>query len=131
MTTEVIKKFVEDHKDFVIEITCDNQHIFYHNAAGRPPVIWDWDNEVIIVLEPNVVMTDQNRYPMQITQVALNEIQFLTAFIDKAKALEFISKYITDEDKKKETKEFLYKLAPSTMGPRTLRKNISDPEYRA
>lgn len=131
MTTDVIKKFVEEeYKDFVIEVTCDNEHRFYHNAAGKPPIIWDWTNEVFMVLEPNHVVNDQNKHPMQITKVALEEIQFLTAYVDKVTVLKFINDNITDEDKKKETKEYLQKLAPAMMGPKTLRKNISDPEYR-
>lgn len=132
MTKEAIKKFVEeDYKDFVIMVTCDNQHIFYHNAYGNPPIVWDWDNDVLLVLDLNDEPVDQNKHPMQITMVALEEIQFLDAFIDKATAIKFINEKITDEDQKTVCKEYLQKAAPGMMGPRTLRKTLSDPEYRA
>ena len=131
MTKEVIKKFVEeDHKDHVIMVTCDNEHKFYHNAHGNVPIIWDWDNDVFIAMEPNDELTDQNKHPMQITKVALEEIQFLTAYVDRITALNFITENITDETKKKESLALLQKVAPGTMGPRTLRKTIDDKEFR-
>ena len=132
MTTDAIRKFVEeDYKDFVIMVTCDNQHVFYHNAAGHPPIIWDWDNEVLLALDTTDEVIDQNKHPLQITMVALEEIQFLDAYIDKATALKFINEKFTDEDQKSMVKTLLNKVAPGSMGPRTLRKFIDDPEYRA
>lgn len=132
MTKDVIKKFVEeDHKDHVIMVTCDNEHKFYHNAHGNLPIIWDWDNDVFIVMEPTDEVVDQNKNPMQITKVALEEIQFLTAYVDRIDAINFIRQNITDEKKKEEALSLLQRVAPGMMGPRTLRKNIDDPEYRA
>lgn len=132
MTKEAIRKFVEeDYKDFVIMITCDNEHKFYHNATGLPPIVWDWDNNVFISLDTSDIINDQNKHPMQVTMVSLDEIQYLDAFIDRITALNFINQNITDEAKKQEIKSLLQKVAPGTMGFRTLRKNIDDPEYRA
>ena len=121
MTKEAIKKFVEeDYKDFVIRITCDNEHIYFYNASKNPSVVWDWDNNVIYALELNNEIMDQNKHPMKITQVSLDEIQFLTAFPDKTTILKFINEKFTDEDKKKEAKEILQRTAPAMMGPRSL-----------
>lgn len=131
MTKEVIKKFIEeDYKDHVVLVTCDNEHKFYHNAHGNPPIIWDWDNDRFLVLETNNDIIDQNQNPVTITSVALEEIQFLTASVDMITALDFINENITDEAKKEEIKKVLQKLKPSMMGPRTLRKTISDNEYK-
>ena len=131
MTKEVIRKFVEeDYKDFCIMVTCDNQHIFFHNAHGNPPIIWDWDNNVLICMDVTDELADQNKHPMQITMVALEEIQFLDAFVDKATALKFINEKITDEEQKAVSKAYVQKAAPGQMGPRTLKKYLNDPEYR-
>ena len=129
MTKEAIKKFVEeDYKDFAILVTCDNEHHFYHNVAGNAPVIWDWDNNVFYALDTNDVVNDQNKHPMQVSMVSLDEIQFLDAFIDMNAALKFINEKITDEAKREEVKQkVLRKVAPSMMGPRTLDgKNLGD-----
>ena len=129
MTKEAIRKFVEeDYKDFVIMITCDNEHKFYHNAHGNPPIIWDWDNNVFIALDVNDdEIIDQNKHPMQVTMVSLDEIQYLDAYIDKATAIDFINKNITDETKKEEVKALLKKVAPAMMAPRTLSgKNLGE-----
>ena len=131
MTKEQLKKFVEeDYKDHVILVTCDNEHKFWHNAAKNPPIIWDWDNDQFITLEPNNDIVDQNGNPMQITMVSLEEIQFITAYVDTVTALNFINENITDEEKNKEVKEILQRIKPSMMGPNTLRKNINDNEYK-
>ena len=128
---DLIKKFVEeDYKDFAILVTCDNEHKFYHNVKGVPPIIWDWDNERFLVLETTEEIVDQNKHPMQITSVELAHIQFITAYIDKATTIDLVNKYITDENQKKETLSLLSKVAPAMMSPRTLKKNINDPEFR-
>ena len=129
---DLIKKFVEeDYKDCTILVTCDNEHKFWHNAKDVPPIIWDWANERFIALETTDEIVDQNKHPMQITSVELCHIQFLTAYIDRSTAIDFISKNITDEAKKEETLKLLNRVAPGMMGPRTLKKNIDDPEFRA
>lgn len=121
MTKEAIKKFVEvDYKDYTILVTCDNEHHFYHNAAGNAPIIWDWNNNVFYALDTNDVVNDQNKHPMQVTMVSLDEIQFMDAFIDMNAALKFINEKITDEAKREEVKKVLKKVAPSMMAPRTL-----------
>ena len=130
MTKEYIKKFVEDHEGFTILITCDNEHIFYYNAHNNTPVIWDWDNETIIALETTQEVMNQNKYPMQITTVSLEEIQFLTAFVDIEKALEFINEKVTDEQQKEKVMKLIQKMKPSMMGPKTLRGYINSPEYK-
>lgn len=131
MTKESIRKFVEeDYKDCVILITCDNEHKFYYNAHGNTPVIFDWDNSLFIALETNEEIVDQNKHPMQVTMVALDEIQFLTAFIETKEAFKFIDTYVKDESQRAEVLKILQKTAPSMMGPRTLKKNISDPEFQ-
>ena len=131
MTKDVIRKFVEeDYKDFTILIICDNEHKFYHRSYGNPDIIWDWDNEVFIALETTEDAIDQNKHPMQVTTVSLEEIQFLTAFVDTVKTLDFInSKYKTDEQKEK-AKLALQKTKPGMMGPRTLRKTLNSDEYK-
>ena len=122
MTKEYIKKFVEeDYKDCLILIICDNEHKFYHNAKNNPPIIWDWDNDVFIALETNNDIIDQYGHSLQVTTVALEEIQFLTASVDIVKALEFVEKNITDEDKKKEVMEIIKKIGPSMMTPKSIR----------
>ena len=131
MTKELIKKFVEeDYKDCVILITCDNEHKFYYNAHNNTPVVFDWDNDVFIALETNEEIVDQNKHPMQVTMVALEEIQFLTVFIEAKEALNFVNKYVTDEKQKEETLKIIQRTAPSMMGPNTLKKTINDPEYK-
>lgn len=122
MTKEYIKKFVEeDYKDYCILVTCDNEHKFYHNAKDNPPIIWDWDNNTFTVLSTNQEIIDQNGHPMEVTTVSLEEIQFLTAYIDTVKALDFINTKITDETKKEEAKQMLQKIRPAKMGPNSLR----------
>ena len=132
MTKDAIRKFVEeDYKDFVIMVTCDNEHKFYHNASKNPSIVWDWDNDLFLALDINDEPIDQNKHPMQVTQVSLEEIQFLDAFIDKEAALKFISEKYTDDEDKAVAKAILQKAAPGVMGTRTLRKHIDDPEFRA
>ena len=67
---------------------------------------------------------------MQVTAVALEEIQFLTAFIETGKAIEFINYKYTDEKQKEKAKELLQQIKPSMMGPRTLRQDLSGVEYK-
>lgn len=130
MTKEVIRKFVEeDHKDEVILVTCDNEHKFFHNAYGNSPVIWDWDNDRFLVLQSNQEIVDQNGHPFEITSVALEEIQFLTAYVDVVKAIEFVNKNITDENKKKEVLELISKCKPAMMSQTTLRKDLNGKSY--
>lgn len=123
MTRDHIRKFVEeDYKDCVVLITCDNEHKFYHKAHGNPSVVWDWDNEVFYALETNEDIADQNGHPMQVTTVALDEIQFLTAYIDTIQALDFINNKYTDDAEKENAKDVLMKIRPGQMGPKTLRR---------
>ena len=129
-TTEQLKKFVEeDFKDFAILVISDNEHRFYHRTKSSPDIVWDWDNEIFYAFEPNEEMTDQNKHPMQITMVALAEIQFITAFIDAKKSIEFINENYTDEDQKEKAKSVLQVIKPGFMGPNTLKKNLSNDEY--
>ena len=126
MTTDVIRKFVEeDYKDCVIQVRCDNQILFYDHTAHNSPVIWDWDNECFMVIEPNDEIIDQSGHPMQIRLIALDQIQELIAYVDTITALDFINKNITDEAKKEEVKAMLGKVRPAMMSPKSLRK----PEY--
>jgi len=132
MTTSVIKKFVEeDYKDCVILVTCDNEHTFFHRAHGNPDIIWDWNNETFTAFESQENIIDQYGHPMQVTTVSLEEIQFLTAYVDSSQALEFINnKYTTDEEKTK-AKEVLQKVKPGMMGPKTLAQfDPSDYKYK-
>ena len=127
MTKDVIRKFVEqDYKDCTILITCDNEHLFYHNTSSKPNIVWDWDNGVFLALEVNDQITDQSGHPMQVTSVALEEIQFLTAYIDPSKSLEFINNKFTNNDEKEKCKAILSKARPAMMGPRTLKLRDSD-----
>jgi hypothetical protein len=131
MTKNVIKKFVEeDYKDCAILVTCDNEHKFWHNSKKNPPIIWDWDNDCFIALETNNEAIDQNKHPFTITTVALDEIQFLTASVDIATVLGFVKENITDEEQKEVTMELIKKCKPAMMGPRTLKKTLSDDEYK-
>lgn len=126
MTTEYIKKFVEeDYKDYVIKVTCDNEHVFYHNASGKPPIIWDWESETFKAMHCNQEFFDQHKNPLQITAVSLQEIQFLEAYITVEEALKFISENITDEEKIKETKEMVNKLAGCTILPQSSRDSYN------
>lgn len=128
---DVIRKFIEeDYADCAILVTCDNEHKFWHRASNSPDIVWDWDNERFIALEPTDEMSDQNKHPMMVTTVELAHIQFLTAYPNREDAMKFINENYTDEDAKQKALKLLFKCAPATMGPRTLRKNISDPEYR-
>lgn len=129
---DVIRKFVEeDYKDCVIHVVCDNEHKFWDNTPFYPDLIWDWDNERFMALEPNDETIDQNRHPMMITSVDLSLIQFLVAYPNKEETIKFINDNYTDEDKKKKALAIFQKAAPGMMGPRTLRKNIDDPEFKA
>ena len=131
MTKEVIKKFVEeDFKDFAILVISDNEHRFYHRSKNNPDIVWDWNNDVFYALETTEEVIDQNKHPMQVTAVALEEIQFLTAFIETSKVLEFINEKYSDDSQKEKAKLVLQQVRPSMMGPKTLRKNINDKEYQ-
>jgi hypothetical protein len=122
MTKEYIKKFVEeDYKDYVIKVTCDNEHVFFHNTTHNPPIIWDWDNETFKVLHSNQEIVDQFKHPLQITTVSLEEIQFLEAYITIEEGLKFINENITDKEKIKETKLMIGKLAGCTIAPQSSR----------
>lgn len=130
MTKDLLKKFVEeDFKDFAILVISDNEHRFYHRTQSSPDIIWDWANEVFYAFEANEEMTDQNKHPMQVTMVALEEIQFITAFVDAKKSIEFINDNYTDDDQKEKAKLVLQKVKPGFMGPTTLKKNLNDDEY--
>lgn len=122
MTKETLKKFVEeDYKDYTILVTCDNEHRFYHRSYALPDIIWNWDENTFTALEVHDDETDQNKFPMEVTTVSLDEIQFITAFIETKKALEFIQQY-PDEKSKEKAKAILQKVKPGLMGPRTLRE---------
>ena len=126
MTVDVIRKFIEeDYKDCVIQIRCDNEHLFWDHTANNAPIIWDWDKEYFMVIEPNDEITDQSGHPMQIHLVDFGDIQELIAYVDTTTALDFINKNITDETKKEEVKALLSKVRPAMMSPRSLRK----PDY--
>lgn len=131
MSKEVIRKFVEeDFKDFTILVISDNEHRFYHRSKGNADIVWDWDNDVFYALETNEETIDQNQHPMQVTAIALEEIQFMTAFIDVPKALEFINQNYTEDSEKEKAKGVLQVTKPGMMGPKTLRKNINDDEFK-
>lgn len=122
MTKETLKKFVEEtYKDYTILVTTDNEHRYYHRSYALPDIVWDWDSNTFTALEVHDDETDQNKYPMEITTISLDEIQFITAFIDKPKALEFINENYTEDTSKEKAKSILQKVAPGLMGPRTLR----------
>lgn len=130
MTKDLLQKFVEeDFKDFAILVISDNEHRFYHRSKNNPDIVWDWDNEVFYALETNEEVIDQNMHPMQVTMVALEEIQFITAFVDTKKSIEFINENYTNDAQKEKAKGVLYQVKPGIMGPRTLRKNLNDDEY--
>ena len=59
---------------------------------------------------------------MQVTSVALEEIQFITAYIDTQTALNFINEKYTEEADKENAKQVLQKIKPGQMGPKTLRQ---------
>lgn len=122
MTVDVIKNFVETYKDFVIQIRLDNQILVYDNVPNYPPVIWNWDEENFMLIEPNDEMIDQSGHPMQIRLVDFGDIQELIAYVDTNTALNFINENITDEDKNKQMKELLSKVKGGLMTPRSLRK---------
>ena len=122
MTMETLKKFVEeDFKDYTILVTTDNEHRYYHRSDFLPDIVWNWNEETFTAFEMNDDETDQYKYPIEITTVALAEIQFITAIIDKPKAIEFITGNYTDDKSKEKAKTFLQKIAPGQMGPNTLR----------
>lgn len=128
---DIIKKFVEeDYKNCTILVTCDNEHKFWHRASSCPDLVWDWENERFMALEPTDEIVDQNQHPMMITTVELAHIQFLTAYVDRIDIINFINENYTDEEAQQKALKMLKKTATATMGPNTLRKNLSDPEYR-
>ena len=127
MTTDVIRKFIEeDYKDFVILVRCDNEHLYYHNSPGNSPLIWDWDKEHFMFIEPNDNILAQSEFPMQIHLIDFGDIQELTAYVDKTTALNFINNNITDEDMQKKLKSQLQKLSASMMDTKTLRQPSYD-----
>lgn len=121
MTANVIKNFIEKYKNFIIQVRVDNEHLFYYNAPNNAPIIWDWDNETLMVIEPNDELMDQSGHPMQIRLVDFEVVQGLTAYVDTVTALDFINENITDEDKKKEVKAQLQKVRPAMMSPTSFR----------
>ena len=117
-----LKKFVEeDYKDFAIMITCDNEHKYFYNTKGQPSVIFNWDEDTMTILETREEVNDQNGHPFEITVVALEEIQFITAYVDTATVIDFINNKYTNEDHKEVAKKILKRMKPCLMGPNTLR----------
>lgn len=118
----LIKKFVEeDYKNHSIRVVTDNEHIYYHRAYGMPDIVWDWDNNRFMVMDINLDSTDQNGNPIEISSVSLDEIQFMTAFVNTNEAMNFITTYYKDAKSKEKAMTFLQKVKPGQMGPRTLR----------
>lgn len=123
MTVDTIRKFVEeDYKDYAIMITCDNEHKYYYNTKGNPSVIWNWDDGTFTALETREEVNDQNGHPFEITKVAIEEIQFITAYVDMATAIDFINKNYTDEKQKEVAKKVLKRMKPCLMAPNTLKE---------
>lgn len=123
MKIDTIKKFVEeDFKDFVILVTCDNEHKFYHNAIGKPPIIWDWDNGTFTILDVNNDFVDQGKYPARVTTVAIEEIQFIDAFIDINAAIKFVNDNIAEDQDKITSMGLLKKLKPNMMTTEAMRQ---------
>lgn len=119
----LIKKFVEeDYKDHSIRVVTDNEHIYYHRAYGMPDIVWDWDNNRFLAMDINLDATDQNGNPIEITAVSLDEIQFITAFVNVQQAMNFINQYYKDDKAKEKAQKFLQKVKPGQMGPKTLRQ---------
>lgn len=118
-----IKKFIEeDYKKNSIRVTTDNEHIYYHRAYGMPDLVWDWDNDCFYAMDINLDVVDQNGNPIELTMVSLDEIQFITAFVDVKQCMEFISEKYKDDKSKEKAKGILMKVKPGQMGPRTLRQ---------
>ena len=130
MTVDVIKNFVEKYKDFTIQIRLDNEHLVYDNMGKNAPVIWDWDNENFMVIEPNDEAIDQGNYPMQIRLIDFGDIQELSVYVDRVTAMNFINEKITDEEKKTVAKELLQKVTPAMMTPSSLRRPHYDNELQ-
>ena len=109
LKTEVIKSFVEDHPNDIIMIECDNQHIFYDNILDSPPLIWDWDNECFIAYRSNEWVQTQSKRPVQHTIVSLEEILFLSAFIDQKSYIERVNAEPSYDDEDKAKAKEVYK----------------------
>lgn len=122
LTTDQIKKFVEtDWKDYTILVTCDNEHKFFHRSKGMSDIVWDWENECFTALETQEDVDTQMRQPMQVTTVSFGEIQFLTAYIDMPKALEFVKEKYTEEGPLNKAKSILQRIKPAMGTPESLR----------
>ena len=133
IATEYIKKLItEDYKDCCVLITCDNEHLFYHNSKNQPPLIWDWENELFIAFQTNREIDCQQPNPIEVTYVSFGEIQFIHAYLDTASALEFIKENITDEGYKEQYMDFIKRTKPAMMNDSSLRtpyKYASDVKY--
>lgn len=122
MTKDAIRNFVEKYKDFIINIRLDNEWHYYDNTPNNAPIIWDWDNDVFMVIEVNDDLTDQYGRPMQISIIDFDQIQEMTTYVDRIEALDFIRKNIPDAEKAKPVLDQLSKAISSNMTPQSLRK---------
>jgi len=62
-------------KDKMLKITLDNQHIYYDRIANYCPLMWDDENERLIILRVNQEQGSQDLFPFETTVVDYEQIQ--------------------------------------------------------
>ncbi|MDD3122088.1 MAG: hypothetical protein PHC62_01070 [Candidatus Izemoplasmatales bacterium] len=91
MTKEQVIEFRDTvANDKILKIFCDNQHIFYDHVESKCPLIWDDEDEILIVIRLCQDSTlQQSMYPVEIVQTSYDMIQFMMTYETVADALEF------------------------------------------
>ena len=73
MTKEQVVQFRDViAKDKILQVVCDNQHIFYDRVAQKCPIMWDDDNEVFTVCRVNQDPNMQKVFPIETVQTSFS-----------------------------------------------------------
>ena len=108
MTKEQVVQFRDViAKDKILQVVCDNQHIFYDRVAQKCPIMWDDDNEVFTVCRVNQDPNMQKAFPIETVQTSYEHIQFMHCYDTTATALNLTCLDKLSEEQKQYFEEFL------------------------
>ena len=108
MTKEQVVQFRDViAKDKILQVVCDNQHIFYDLVAQKCPIMCDDDNEVFTVCRVNQDPNMQKVFPIETVQTSYEHIQFMYCYETTATALNLTCLDKLSEEQKQYFEEFL------------------------
>ena len=95
MTLAEIKKIREEAgDDKAMIITCDNEHIFYHNVIDSCPIIWDDELERFISFEKNITSAhSQEKKPAKVVYTSYEHIQFIEVLTTVPEIFEILKNF--------------------------------------